>query len=401
MKNIYIPSSYKERVLTWFQIVFHHECGMIINPVGDHYYMIPDCVNHDTLASLFDRKTDSLILFDVDVDLSCNEQRIADLLKKAAYFQKNITLSSTLSLKESVAFLRKQGLYIVVFLTKVEDILLQEENRLLVTFEQLQREHQSSFLFFSEKNTLHSVYEKTRSRFATFFQNVIIHPIYNTQEARKFVEFHQQLWQVSLPGGLQQEIINMCGGNFWLLKHIVRFFRDNPRGTLEEAIQDPVFKKKVLSVWQTFHQDEQVTMSQALSGAVISNQDNLSFLMEINLILEDSGQYSLSIPVLKQVIKPLQVSCIFEEKNGFIYCNGNLLDLTQSEERLIRSLIQYPGRPVSREKIASMVWVESGDSYSDWALDRLVSRVRKKLERYGFPKTIIKTKKGFGYSIQT
>ncbi len=73
--------------------------------------------------------------------------------------------------------------------------------------------------------------------------------------------------------------------------------------------------------------------------------------------------------------------------------------LTKSEYRVVKILTQHRGEIVTREKIAEVLWEEDYiEKYSDWAIDKLISRLRKKLctNRGSFP---IKTLRGHGFLI--
>jgi two-component system OmpR family response regulator len=72
------------------------------------------------------------------------------------------------------------------------------------------------------------------------------------------------------------------------------------------------------------------------------------------------------------------------------------LDLTPAEYRLLRYMVVNAGRVLSKERIADHVW---GELRGDNAIERLVSRLRRKVE----PKSrgLIRTQRGFGYVLET
>ena len=69
-----------------------------------------------------------------------------------------------------------------------------------------------------------------------------------------------------------------------------------------------------------------------------------------------------------------------------------LLDLTPSEYRLLRHLLVNAHRVLSKEQIGRYVW---GDHRGDNAIEQLVSRLRRKVDRDG--PALIHTRRGFGY----
>lgn len=68
------------------------------------------------------------------------------------------------------------------------------------------------------------------------------------------------------------------------------------------------------------------------------------------------------------------------------------LDVTPAEYRLLRHLLVNAGRVLSKEQLAWQVWNESRGVN---AIERLVSRLRQKVNEAGPP--LIHTRRGFGY----
>jgi DNA-binding response OmpR family regulator len=73
------------------------------------------------------------------------------------------------------------------------------------------------------------------------------------------------------------------------------------------------------------------------------------------------------------------------------------LGLTPAEYRLLRHLLINAHRVLSKEQISRYVW---GDFRGDNAIEQLVSRLRRKVDRGDSP-TLIHTRRGFGYWLGT
>lgn len=71
---------------------------------------------------------------------------------------------------------------------------------------------------------------------------------------------------------------------------------------------------------------------------------------------------------------------------------GRALNLTPAEYRLLRYLLVNAHKVLSKEQIGRYVW---GDFHGDNAIEQLVSRLRRKIDRDGPP--LIHTRRGFGY----
>lgn len=70
------------------------------------------------------------------------------------------------------------------------------------------------------------------------------------------------------------------------------------------------------------------------------------------------------------------------------------LELGPAEYRLLRTLLVHAGTVLSKDQIARRVWGEVRD---DNAIERLVSRLRRKVDREA--PAVIRTQRGFGYSL--
>ncbi|MFE2595515.1 response regulator transcription factor [Streptomyces sp. NPDC057617] len=73
---------------------------------------------------------------------------------------------------------------------------------------------------------------------------------------------------------------------------------------------------------------------------------------------------------------------------------GRALDLTPAEYRLLRHLLVNAERVLSKEQICRHVW---GESRADNAIEKLVSRLRHKVDQDRDEPGLIHTRRGFGY----
>ena len=77
--------------------------------------------------------------------------------------------------------------------------------------------------------------------------------------------------------------------------------------------------------------------------------------------------------------------------------NGQKIELTKNEFRILLTLMQNKGKVVSREKLMEALW--QTDAFVDEnTLTVNVGRLRKKLDAVGL-KDFIATKIGMGYSV--
>ena len=152
----------------------------------------------------------------------------------------------------------------------------------------------------------------------------------------------------------------------------------------------------------------------------ILNEINIAFSpYEINLIEEGKETESShlvavglvknntnSIPILKTYIKSqianiVDSGIVFdEESKNIIKGNINLSEnLTSSEYKLLKFMVQNPNRIIDRDDVVNAVWAEMASTagVSEQALDQLIFRVRKKIEENPNSPTHLQTVKGRGF----
>jgi len=63
-------------------------------------------------------------------------------------------------------------------------------------------------------------------------------------------------------------------------------------------------------------------------------------------------------------------------------------------------LIKNTNRVVTRDELAKAIWpINTEDYYSDWAVDRLVARLRSKIADLGMTREAVKTVRNQGYTL--
>ncbi|MBS6503367.1 MAG: response regulator transcription factor [Clostridium sp.] len=89
---------------------------------------------------------------------------------------------------------------------------------------------------------------------------------------------------------------------------------------------------------------------------------------------------------------------ILDINNTSLTYNGEKLELTKNEFRIIHILLENKAKAVSRDSIITKLW-ESDSYIDDNTLTVNVTRIRKKLTEIGLSDFII-TKKGIGYMVE-
>lgn len=86
-------------------------------------------------------------------------------------------------------------------------------------------------------------------------------------------------------------------------------------------------------------------------------------------------------------------------KEAKVQKNGEALDLTALEYRLLLTLLQNEGQVLTRNQLLEGIWDVSGDFVNDNTLTVYIKRLREKIEDDPQNPQIIKTVRGLGYMI--
>ena len=146
---------------------------------------------------------------------------------------------------------------------------------------------------------------------------------------------------------------------------------------------------------------------------ISSASDNMNIVMAVNMGGDDFIAKPFDLAVLTAKVQALlrrtydfHVSGRVIEHQGVLLSTGDSslsfqgekLELTKNEYRIMQVLMENNGRTVSRETLMQRLW-ESDSFVDENTLSVNVARLRKKLEGLGL-RDYIETKKGLGYIIK-
>ena len=120
--------------------------------------------------------------------------------------------------------------------------------------------------------------------------------------------------------------------------------------------------------------------------------DQSVLIAKIQALLRRSYDFGTATPVLEHRGAELNTG-----DNTLSY-DGNRIELTKNEYRILLALMESKGKVVSREKLMERLW-ESDSFVDENTLTVNVNRLRRKLDAKGLPNFII-TKFGVGYLIE-
>lgn len=102
--------------------------------------------------------------------------------------------------------------------------------------------------------------------------------------------------------------------------------------------------------------------------------------------------------ILSDTKREIQIEYVkinFEQ--GTVYKNGEQIEVTSLEYKILALLFENKGRVLTRGQILSGIWDESGNFVNNNTLTVYIKRLREKIEKDPNSPEIIKTVRGIGY----
>ncbi|MDO8610764.1 MAG: helix-turn-helix domain-containing protein [bacterium] len=234
-----------------------------------------------------------------------------------------------------------------------------------------------------------------------FLQNTLIFPTYSLEESQKFLYKLAQVWKIKITDKFISLIANQFRGNLWLLREVLRQVRDNNNYNLESIIESPGIQLRLETIYNSFSQEEKNALAEICYGDINNVEDFYkNYFLLIGVIEKNRNKYWLTLPLLKSFIEKNHITKqleIHDDKISFQRKDISSI-FTQQELEVILHLIKNKNSVVSREDISKVLWKDGwADKYSDWAIDKLISRIREKLSSLKIPQNTIRTKKGLGF----
>lgn len=247
-------------------------------------------------------------------------------------------------------------------------------------------------------------------------QNIIPVPVM-TKEADYLVKRICSKYDRKFSEEEKSLIKELCGAHPYLIvvasRHISRlngekFKKEELRAQLLKHYEMNAVARGIIDA-QT-ENDKKLLKNIAL-GEVINNIPDRSMLEKLGLVVQDkNGQWKIFCEIVKKVAgtdKPKEYSpevgsgIAYDVQTGAVIYKGLPAEenFTTQEYNLLIMFLKDPNVLKSRDDIGEVLWGKDPyEKYSDWAIDQLISKLRKKLTKLGTKSTIV-TVRGRGYKL--
>ena len=235
-----------------------------------------------------------------------------------------------------------------------------------------------------------------KSSVSLFAQNIYIKPA-DEEDAKMIFETYESKHKFSLSDPLRDYLFEIAGGYVqYLFLALISFHELSVRPDSKEKVFDFLVKDERITLqseelWESLGAVEQGVLLKIEKNQKINPEERKSgsYLWNSGLVIEKDGKNKLFSPLFGFFLKERQAS-------GKIRVN---IDLSKKENLLFSYLKNNIGNICEREGVIRAVWAEVEEfGVSDWAIDRLVARLRVKLKSQN-SKFEIQTIKTRGYKM--
>lgn len=232
------------------------------------------------------------------------------------------------------------------------------------------------------------------------YENILQYPLYDEKDSIFFIDLLTSYWQTkTLSSKIKQKIFEDCGGHFWLIKEAMRHVIDFGAWRKDE----PGIQFRLRAIYDLMSRSEKEALQKTIQTSVkLDNLETLSlkYLQDMRFL---GKKNQFNIGSLEQFLTDLvQEDKKLDLKNKNIVVNEVIITsfFSRKEHRILSLLLTKRGTTVTRDELASAIWpIDTQSHFSEWAIDQLIARVRKRLIQLGLSSKMIVSNRGRGYTL--
>jgi DNA-binding winged helix-turn-helix (wHTH) protein/GTP-binding protein EngB required for normal cell division len=327
-------------------------------------------------------------------------QRLHDqhnrLTTAASAFQASLAFTQAIS--ECCQELRRD---LVLLLDEFDEVYAALEGRALLNLRALKDKFQARLTYITA--TVRPLNESRPSGEDEFAELFAAHTLplglLSSEDARQVIAGSGG---ASLSPGQVEEILRLAGGHFGLLGVLTQAAHRQA----EDLAAAPNARAECLKIWNQLRPEEQTALKSLVTEAEEGlNPHDRERLQNLGLLTAEGGLFSPLFThfVRRQSAAPAQaaVGVLVDEDAGEVWVEGvKVTVLTDLEYKLVRLLAQRLDRLTTKDMIVEAVWGgQYFDKVDDARIEKLVSRLRAKIEPDPAHPRYLLTQRGRGYKL--
>lgn len=305
----------------------------------------------------------------------------------------------------------------IIFIVNNFELLLALEKTIFLNLESILAVNKQKirFLLLAHSNVVEETVLHLMGNFKyAVLRNIIYVPLLTDQASDYLISDYESLYSLSLSPKVKSLLKQYFGGHPQLLKYSLGKIANSAKKTADvtqlkqDLESDYELRIAAREIWKSLNQKEQDIVYHVVQTGDLPqvHPEDMQYIVNTGLISKIDGRAKTFGQFFDQIVsseKPHQ-SLSYKEENGEVYFGPlSCLDqFTPQEYGVLNFLVKNQNSVVSRDQIAEVLWnKESHEKYSDWAIDKVISVVRKKLQSMGFPPQKLQTLKKRGFKLSS
>lgn len=216
-----------------------------------------------------------------------------------------------------------------------------------------------------------------RASLSVFSKDLYIKPA-REEDTKIIFETYRERYKLRLSSTVEQALFDIVDGYIQYLQLALIYLheRGNCLKTKDQLFEVLSKDERIVlqseELWESLENQEKAVLTKIIRNDGINEEERESarYLWDTGFVVEKNNRHRLFSPLFDYYVKQT------EKKSS-----NNMVELTKKENLLFNFLKENVNLVCEREKIVEKVWPEAENiGVSDWAIDRLVARVRNKLK---------------------
>lgn len=243
--------------------------------------------------------------------------------------------------------------------------------------------HQKLSYVFTGYRTLDQLSPKvfTKASLSVFLHPQCITPA-STSDMEVILTQFKMKYELKLPSSLETELLRLCGGHVQYLQLALILLNENGKEFTKDNLEQILYDdERILlmseELYEGLEKSEKEVVREVAQKTTVSQKklSDVSYLRDVGLLVKDEGDYTLFSPLFDRYIT---------ENTSDSRDSAQNVHFSKKEHLLYSFLEAHKEEICERDDIVEQVWPEYSEyGVSDWAIDRLVARVRAKLKQQG------------------
>lgn len=237
--------------------------------------------------------------------------------------------------------------------------------------------HERLSYVFTSYRSLDSIFPSTKTSLSVFAQQMYVHPA-SEKDMESVYASYRDRYHLDLSQEMEKALFSLVAGNIQYL-HLALIIlnekkKEAPLILAQEKLQELFLTDERITLeseelWESLTTEEKKVLLHVVKKQKVTEADKAkaAYLWDTGFITKGN------------VFSPLLEHYVLRNEPE-LTTNEAMVHLTRKEHLLFQLLESHLGDICEREEIISSVWPEYKEfGVSDWAIDRLVARVRVKL----------------------